>query len=135
MSIELVLKLIGKISVTDFTLQQQWQNKSDGNFSDFDGKTIEQVEFKKRFGLARDENFPLQDLFDCIDKELDEERYVIISLANPYGWHNYVIYGKNFNNGEYYAVSKDVQGNDLLLSDVKAKVTQMKGTDILTYSI
>ena len=135
MTVELVLKLHNKIKPTDFTLQQQWQDKTDGNFSDLDGKLIEQVKFKKQFGVTRGNNFPLQDLFECIDKELEAERYVIISLANSFGWHMYVIYDKSLSNDEYSAVSKDIQGNTLLITDVKAQVKKMKGTDILTYTI
>jgi len=134
MTVELVLKLLNKIKSDDFTLQKQWQNKTDGSFSDFDGKFIEQITFKKKFGMSRNNNFPLQDLFDCIDKEVEAGRYVIISLANSLGWHMYVIYDKNSSSDEYSAVSKNVKGDDLFINDVKAKVTQMNGTDILTYS-
>src|SRR6185295_10986781 len=70
MSVEMVLKLSGHAAPDFYELQNTWQTKTDGNFRDFDGKTIKGVTFKKQFGLPRDKNFPLEKLFATIDREL-----------------------------------------------------------------
>jgi hypothetical protein len=135
MAVELVLKFIDKLQPEEFPIQTLWGNKNNGSFSDFDRRVIESVKFKHLFGNARGDSFPMQELFECIDHELKEERYVIVSLSNDQGgWHMFVIYAKDFKNDEYLAVSKN-NHEDLYLSNVKFRIKQMKGTDILTYSI
>ena len=134
MAIELVLKHIGKLPALDFSLQTKWGNKSDGSFSDFNDNSDFGVTFKQQYDLKRDDNFPLQELFNSVDAELEAGRYVIVSIKNPIGFHMYVIYEKDTSTGEFHAVSKDIQDNNLCLFDVKKRITQMQGTDILTYS-
>jgi len=133
MSVEMVLKLLGRAPASYYDQQNAWKNKADGNFSNFDGKTINGVTFHKRFGLPRDKNFPLEKLFAAVDRELAAGRYVIISLASGGGWHMYVVCDKD-KDGEFIAVSKI--GERTITDDhVKRTVTKMQGTDILTYDL
>src|SRR5208282_2939053 len=82
MSIELVLKLSGRVPSGFYGLQEAWKNKSNGNFRDFDGRTIEGIALHKRFGMARGARFPIARLFNTIDRELKSGRYVVVSLPN-----------------------------------------------------
>ena len=131
MSVEFVLKLENKISPEDFSLQDAWTESQDADFSRFDGQTINGLEFERQFASPRGDTFPLDELFSVIDEELDDDRYVIISLAVEGGnWHNYVIYNR-LANGEYEAITKGRKPERI--NDVKRRVIDMKGTDILTY--
>ncbi len=132
MTVEYILKLVGKVPHDYFELQQAWQNKTTGSFADFDNREIAGVRFHIRFSLARDEHFPLDDLFHTIESELAAGRYVIISLAVPGGWHMFVIYDQ-LPNGEFRASSKLKGGRDISTDQVRSVVSQMRGTDILTY--
>jgi hypothetical protein len=131
MIVEFVLKLEGKIPPEDFPLQNAWAESQGANFSDFDGKIIEGLKFKRQFSDERGHDFPLERLFSTIDQELASRRYVMISLAVEGGnWHNYVIYNK-LPNGEFEAVTKGRKPEKI--SNVKEQVLKMHGTDILTY--
>jgi hypothetical protein len=129
MSVEFVLKLLGKLAPEVFPLQNAWGNRADGNFSDFDGRTFDGVKFTKQFPDPRNDSFPLDDLFNTIENELASGRYVIISLAVPPHYHNYVIYNR-LPNGEFEAITK---GQTERINDVRERVRNMRGTDILTY--
>jgi hypothetical protein len=131
MSIEMVLKLLERAPAGYYDLQIPWKNRSDGNFNDFEGKTIKGITFHKQFGFDRDDRFPLAKLFAKIDQELNAGRYVIISLASDAGWHMYVIYGEDAE-GDFLAVSK-ADEKTIEAAHLKRIVTKMKGTDILTY--
>ena len=78
----------------------------------------------------RADQFPLSKLFDVIAGELANNRYVIIALAVPDGWHNYIVYDQ-LTNGEFKAVT--VGREEQHIEDVKERVCRMKGSDILTY--
>ena len=132
MSIELVLKLLERVPASYYDLQNPWKNKSDGNFSNFDGKTIAGLTFHKQFGLERNEQFPSDKLFETIDKELKAGRFVIVSLASGSGWHMYVIYDED-SDGDFLAVSK-AGAKTLEARHLKSTIKQMQGTDILTYA-
>ena len=137
MAVELVLKLVGRMPPDSFELQKLWGNRHDGSFADFDGATIRGLRFRRQFTVDGGRGFPpekLKQLFDTIDRELNEGRYVIIALAVNGDFHNFVIYDRTVT-GEYEATSKTVGGGTWNRSDVKCKVTQMSGTDILTYQI
>jgi hypothetical protein len=141
MSVEFVLKLLGKLPADDFSLQNAWGERRDGNFSDFDGQTINSVRFRKQFPQPRDDSFPLNDLFSTIENELASGKYVIISLAVPSltnpgetDYHNYVIHNRR-PNGEFEAVTKGREPEPEQISDVRERVGRMKGTDILTYEL
>jgi len=135
MSVELVLKLLGRVPADYYALQQQWANRTDGSFAAFDGRTLSGVRFKARFTLARDEQFPLDDLFRTIEAELNAGRFVIVSLQVPGGWHMFVIYAQ-LPSQEFRALSKFPGRTEVIGCDrVRALIREMKGTDILTYEI
>jgi hypothetical protein len=133
MAIEFVLKLLGKLRPEDFILQAAWDNRTNGNFADFDERTFNGVKFRRQFPNPRDDDFPLNDLFETIEDELASRRYVIVSLAVEGGhWHNYIIHNR-LQNGQFEAVTK---GRDPeRINDVKQRIETMKGTDILTYEL
>ena len=133
MSIELVLKLLGRLPASDYELQSPWENKTDGSFGDFDGKTINGITFHQRFTMERNNQFPLDQLFAAIDKEVKAGRFVIVSLASNEGWHMYVIYDE-VADGDFEAISKD-GATTIEAKHVKKTITQMRGTDIMTYSM
>ncbi len=137
-SVELVLKLLRKLPPKNFDLQKQWGNRT-GSFDEFDNRIICGVHFNSQFRFERDSNFPLNDLFDCIDKELRKNRYVIVSLEE--GWnesqiiyHMYVIYSKS-GEGDYLAVTKKNFTQTKIIQKVKQRIVKINGTDILTYKM
>ncbi len=138
MAVEFVLKLLGRIPLDYFDLQQDWINRPGGalgfnDFREFGGQTLYGVRFKAHYTPpVRGEAFPLEELFSVIDHELASGRYVIISLAVPGGWHNYVIHNR-LSNAEYGAVTK--AQNREQITNVRQRVTDMRGTDILTYEL
>jgi hypothetical protein len=136
MSIELVLKLLGRVPPDFYCLQEQWGDRKDGTFGDFDGKTIRGLTFRLRFPVQSGRGFPAEKLtllFDTIDRELGEDRFVIVSLAVPCGWHNFVVYERT-DSGEYLATSKSTSST-WPRTDVRSAISAMTGTDILTYSL
>ncbi len=133
MSIEMVLKLLGRVPADYYELQTPWKEKADGNFRNFNGKTIQGVTFHQQFDLPRSGEFPLAKLFDTIDRELKAGRLVIVSLASGSGWHMYVIYDEDAE-GDFLAVSK-IGKRTIEASQVKKTISKMKGTDILTYEL
>jgi hypothetical protein len=132
MSIEMVLKLLGRAPGTYYELQDAWKEKADGSFSNFDGKTIAGTTFHKQFGMPRGSEFPLEKLFATIDSELKAGRFVIVSLASSQAsWHMYVIYDEDAD-GDFIAVSK-LGTKTIEATKIKETIRNMKGTDILTY--
>jgi hypothetical protein len=129
--IEMVLKLNKKVDSNFYNYQKIWGNKFDGTFANFDSLLLNGLRFYQKFNLSRNSEFPINDLFTTIDKELAESRYVLISLPSDSGWHMYVICNK-LANGEFVAYSKAGSKN-LMLSNVKEIVRQVKGTDIMIY--
>jgi hypothetical protein len=140
MSVEFVLKLLGKLPPENFHLQVAWRDRRDGSFSDFDGRTFDDIKFARQFPHPRDDSFPFDDLSSKIEDELEDPgKYVIIALAVPSltnpgetDYHNYVIYNR-LQNGEFEAVTKGRQPERI--NDVRERVRKMKGTDILTYEV
>ena len=131
-SVEMVLKLTRSVPTDYFELQQAWGNKLDGNFRNFDGRTIAGLTFSQRFKQPRSRRFPLDELFAAIDSELEQDRYVIIALrSGRNGYHNWVVVQRG-TDGEYTAVSKDGK-QTIVVHDAKARLTQMKGGDIGVY--
>lgn len=134
-SVELVLKLAGRVPADFFELQQAWLDNNGGSFHDFDGRTIAGLTFHQRFTRQRGRGFPLPKLFAAIDEELRDGRYVVVGLRNepdPNSFSAWVIVERNAA-GEYQAVSKN--GNDtVIVNDVKARITRMQGTDLGIYS-
>jgi hypothetical protein len=134
MSVEMVLKLLDRVPQPFYELQEAWKEKADGNFNDFDGKSVKGVTFHKQFGLPRNSEFPFERLFATIDSELKAGRFVIVSLASSQvSWHMYVIFDED-PNGDFVAVSK-IGSRTIDARRVKETIRRMKGTDILTYEV
>ncbi|MCD6379961.1 hypothetical protein J7M07_05900 [bacterium] len=136
-AVEMVLKLLGKAPLDYYEQQEAWDNRKDGNFSDYDDKEINGVRFKKEFGNARGDDFPLDELFARIDEELEAGRYVIISIKPPRSsFHMFVVFEKN-DDGEYLAFSKGASDKTINCNNGIEKHIrgELKGTDILTYEI
>jgi hypothetical protein len=132
-SVEMVLKLMGRVPGSFYDLQTEWQNKPNGSFRDFDGKTFAGVTFHLQFSLPRDDSFPLEKEFETIHRELQAGRFVIVGLVSPGGWHNWVIYDEDAD-GEFLAVSKF---KDVTIKEpqVKRAIREMHGTDLATYEL
>lgn len=43
-TVELILKLLNRVPVDYYKLQDEWQNRNDGSFTNFDGRTIEGIQ-------------------------------------------------------------------------------------------
>jgi len=129
--IEMVLKLNKKVDSNFYNYQKIWGNKIDGTFANFDGLLLNGLRFYQKFNILRNTNFPIEDLFMTIDKELLDGRYVIVSLPSDYGWHMYVICNK-LPNGEFVAYSKN-GGENMVETNVKQIIQRVKGTDIMIY--
>lgn len=130
--IEMVLKLNCKVESNFYNFQQIWGNKIDGTFQNFDNLLINGLRFSHKYNLQRNNNFPFKDLYNTIDKELAEDRFVLVSLISGQNmWHIYVITEK-LQNGEYKAYSK-FNNETLVVSNVKEYIKNMKGTDIMVY--
>jgi hypothetical protein len=132
-SVEMVLKLLGRVLESYCELQDAWKEKTDGTFGDFHDKTIKGVTFHRQFDLPRNDQFPLSSLFETIDRELKAGRYVIASLPSDTGYHMYVIYDED-RAGDFLAVSK-LGTKTTELEHLKDKIKGMKGTDIMTYEV
>lgn len=132
-SVEMVLKLLGRVPGSYYDLQNEWKERRDGSFKNFDGKTFNGVTFHQGFCLARNHDFPLAKLFDTIHGELQAGRFVIVGLASSGGFHNWVIYDEDAG-GEFLAVSK-FRTKTIEERHVKDVITQMQGTDIGTYEL
>jgi hypothetical protein len=133
MSIELVLKLLERVPASYSKLQDPWKDKADGNFRDFDSKTIEGVTLRQQFDLPRNAQFPLGKLYETIDHELKAGRFVIVSLTSGSGWHMYVIYDED-GDGDFLAVSK-IGNRTIEAKHIKETIRKMQGTDIMTYEL
>lgn len=135
MSVELVLKFLGKLLPSEFPLQIAFGNRDTASFSEYHEKNINGVTFKQQFTDSRGPQFPLKELFQAIRDEINQGRYVIVSLKSPGGWHMYVVHSCNKKKQEFKAISKTYMGGTLIISDVRKQIIDMQGTDILTYSI
>ena len=133
-AIELILKLNKKVDPNYFQLQEDWKEKADGTFADFDGKTIEGMIFTHHFKDSRDVKFPFEKLYKTIEAELKEGRNVIISLPSGPGlWHMYII-GHQSADGDFIAYSRVHNVDSVFgIDKVKEKIEAVSGTDILTY--
>jgi hypothetical protein len=133
-TVELVLKLEGRVPTEFYELQHAWIDYPGSSFHDFDGRTIAGLTFQQRFTRERGPGFPLAKLFAAIDEELSEGRYVVVGLRNEPDLNSFsawVIVERN-HAGEYQAVSKN--GNDTVTAnDVRARITRMQGTDLGIY--
>lgn len=139
-AVEMILKLLERAPISYYELQNAWT--TNGSFANFDGQTIRGVTFR-RINLAdRGADFPLNQLFEIIDQELAADRYVVIALfgmsdRGP-SFHAYVIFDKDQLTQDYLAVTK-VSLNDTYViqfdTNIKARVCEIQGTDILVYTV
>ena len=143
MAVELVLKLLNRAPSNYFELQTLWNNFRFGSFCNFDGRTVNGVTFHHEFPVNKGRGFPperMKQLFDTIDREIKGGRYVVVSLPSGNDYHNFVIYNQTAE-GEYEAVSKKYEAVSKNRSDtwwevdVKKKINDMTGTDILIYEL
>lgn len=135
MSVELVLKLLGKLKPGKFPFQMHVGPNRPGDFVEYDGKKIRGVTFKKEFPQKRGPGFPLMNLYDRMKQEIADGRYVIVSLERNPNWHMYVVHAYDPTTDEFAAITKECNGPGKQILDVKRRITQMGGTDILTYKI
>lgn len=135
MAIELVLKLNKVVTMSYYDLQKEKKNFPRG-FSEFDGKTINNVKISLDFKINRDQNFPLEDLFNKIQKELDKGRYVTCAWKDELmqSYHAYVIYG--YEDDEFLALTTDFGRSEYeYITDMKTRLKDIYGSDILTFDI
>jgi hypothetical protein len=135
----MVLKLLGKVPVDYYGLQNSWT--TDGSFQNFDGQTIRGVTFRRIALADRGAEFPLNQLFEIMDHELAEGRYVIIALLGMSRrgrcYHAYVIYDKDHTTQDYLSVTKaSLNGTHVTQfeTNIKERVREIQGTDILVYT-
>ncbi len=131
-AVEMVLKYYKVVDFDFYDLQKDWKNKSDGSFHNFDNKELYGITFSQKFVLPRDENFPIDSLFQTIENELKSEKKVIISLPADTGWHMFVIC-KQTPDGEFVSYSK-LGSHTLILRNTKEIVKKSNGTEIMTYN-
>jgi hypothetical protein len=132
-AVEMVLKLSGLVGQEYYELQTAWRPDTNLDFRAYNGSVFEGLSFQRQFGIPPSPQFPINELFEMIDRELSLNHFVIISLAVNGGWHMYVIFEKLAD--DYVAFTKTVLNGHqtLLISNVKEIVRQMEGTDILIY--
>jgi len=136
MSIEMVLKYNNRVAPGYYNLQNNWKDKADGTFRNFDGKIIAGLKFKHQFDIQRGDNFPIDRLFRTIDTELAAGRKVIVSLPSGFNfWHIYVI-DRKMEQDDYLAYSRFFNEDKLITKEyIKRWIRGCQGTDILTYTV
>jgi len=132
-AVEMVLKVNGSASSHYYDLQDSWNNRLDG-LHWFHNKKICGCTFKHRFWeCGRGKYFPYRDFYKCIDEELIAGRPVIISLENgPGNWCMCVVCCRCRN--DYCGYITQHGRSHVYFENVKQKVQQMGGTDILVFS-
>jgi len=135
-SVEMVLKYNKKESSSFYKFQNEWKEKTDGTFGDFNGKTIDGITFTQQFNQPRGIAFPFDSLYRTISKELKAGRKVIISLVSGPGmWHIWIVDHQTAD-GNFVGYSRGYQNNTVLeVTNIKGLVQAMQGTDIMTYKI
>jgi len=128
----MALKYCKVVDFKFYDLQNEWQNKTNGSFRDFDKKELYGITFSQKFNLPRDENFPLDSLFQTIENELKSGKKVIIALQTETGWPIFVVY-KQTPDGEFVSYSK-FESHTLILRNTKEMVKKSNGTEIMTYN-
>ncbi|MDR0265457.1 MAG: hypothetical protein LBJ04_19730 [Sphingobacterium sp.] len=131
-AIEIILKYYNVVDFDFYDLQNEWKDKADGSFRNFDKKELYGITFFQKFVLPRDENFPIDSLFQTIENELKSDKKVIISLPSDTGWHMFIIC-KQTPDGEFVSYSK-LGSHTLILRNTKEIVRKSNGTEIMTYS-
>lgn len=131
-AIELALKYSKAVDVNFYDLQNAWQNKTDGSFRDFNNSELYGLTFYQKFNLPRDSNFPIDSLFQTIEKELKYGKKVIIALQIDNNWPIFIV-DKKTKDGEFVSYSK-FGSHTLILRNTKEIVRKSNGTEIMTYS-
>jgi len=132
-AIEMILKYYNVVDFDFYDLQNEWKDKADGSFRNFDKKELYGITFFQKFVLPRDKNFPIDSLFQTIENELKSDKKVVISLPADRGWHMFIIC-KQTPEGEFVSYSK-LGSHTLILRNTKEIVRKSNGTEIMTYSI
>lgn len=134
--VEIILKILGRVDLDCYDLQEEWGNRTDGSFADFHERELFGVRFRRRyFDSHRGPGFPLDELFRTISDELSNGRYVLISLTSPSGWHIYIVVEEI--DDEFLSISKKGPGTseNLYMWHTREMVRKMEGTDVLTYEV
>ena len=130
-AVELVLKYCKAVDFNFYNLQNEWQNKTNGSFRDFDNKELYGITFYQKFNLPRDANFPMDSLFQTIENELKSGKKVIIALNMDANWSIFVVYRQS-QDGEFISYSK-FGSHTLIVRNTKEIVRKSNGTEIMTY--
>lgn len=133
MSIELVLKLMNTVQLSYYDLQKELKD-TPRSFKDFNGKVVNGVRMTLQYDINRDSNFPLEQLFNTIQQELEQGRFVNCAWKNEkmQSYHAYVIYG--YNEDEFLAITTDFHNREFeYITDMKTRLINSKGSDILTF--
>src|SRR5690606_16648191 len=128
----MILKYCKVVDFDFYDLQNEWQNKADGSFRDFDNKELYGITFSQKFALPRDTNFPMDSLFQTIENELKAGKKAIIALQVDTGWSIFVVY-KQTPDGEFVSYSK-FESHTLIFRNTKEIVRKSNGTEIMTYN-
>lgn len=137
-AVEMILKLEGKVEFDFYELQNKFAFHNGANYNELVGEHYG-LFFTQKFSMDRNNQFPIFDLFNEIEKELKLERYVSISLfegvsldGKYHCFHNYIIYDNQ--NNDFQAITRIFKDNNPRFEfQVKKRVLSMKGTDILVY--
>lgn len=138
-SVEMVLKLLGKVNLDYYALQD---GKSAGSFGEYNGKQINGVKFSQIKLAKRGPTFPFDSLFEIIEKELKSNKYVIVTFIGDTEdgrrYHAYVVYDQDNNQNDFLTVTKASQNGTYITQfnrNIKAEIRSSNGTDILVYTI
>ena len=132
-AIEMTLKYCKAVDFHYYELQNEWKNRTDGSFSDFDNKSFYGITFSHKFKLPRDSSFPIDSLFQTIENELKSGKKVIIALQQDGVWPIYVV-DKQTRNGDFVSYGK-YGTHTLILRNTKEIIKKSNGTEIMTYDI
>jgi hypothetical protein len=135
MSIELALKLMGRVDVEYYELQDEKKDIS-RTFSEFDEIIVNNTLMLIEFTISRGLYFPLEDLFKRIQEELDQKKFVICAWKNDSMnyYHAYVIYGNE--KEEFLAITTDFGNREFeYIKDMSTRLKDIKGSDILTFKL
>jgi hypothetical protein len=131
MSIELALKLMGKVNYDYFDLQNEDPLRK--NFKLFDNCKISGVKFSHHYNYNRDDKFPIDNLIEDIKSEIDNDKFVICAYGSNNLYHGYVIYG--YDENELFAITKYHEGPSEFypefINDMTTRLKKINGSDIL----
>ncbi|TYP91480.1 hypothetical protein BC792_1194 [Sphingobacterium allocomposti] len=131
-AVEVILKYCKAVYFDYYDLQNEWKNKADGSFRDFDNKELYGITFSQKFNLPRDANFPIDSLFQTIENELKSGKKVVIALQVETGWSIFVVYKESLD-GEFVSYSK-YGSHTTIVRNTKEMVRKSNGTEIMTYT-